>query len=924
MSKFHISPHATLALGFFITFCVIGACVLGVFAYFHFGANASIQPVALAEQTSTPTTLTPPQQSTLTFTPTLVPTSARPPSGYLNVAFARANPSTFDPAVADDTGSQEIIAEVFSGLVTIDRDLNIQPDLAESWTVGDDQKTYTFKLRTDAKFANGKAITAQDFKYSIERAADPQTASTVAQNALGEIVGVKDKLAGRAAEVNGVRVVDDRTLQITIDAAKAYFIASLATSTAFVVDRENVEHGGKNWFLEPNGSGPYRLVDFKPNDRIVLEANENYIGAPKPSIKTVTLWMWNGNSFVVPYLKDQLDSALVTALEVPYVFDARSSVHDQVTIAPVFRLEYIGLNTRVPPFDDPKVRQAFALAIDKKFIADEMLGRTALPANGIYPPGFPGFNPDLKGWDYDPLKARQLLHDSKYGDIQKMPKLTLDVAVKSLVTVALIPMLRQNLGVDISLREHPDVATFLQKLNERPMPFQMYSLGRVPGTPDPVFLEPPFYITSDENSTGYNNPEVDRLLEQARSERDAIERVVLYQRAEQIIVNDAPWIPLLFGDNYWLTKPYVRDLIYPPLIVPRYKYASLTPDAPVTRGNPDTDTEPNNAVAPTPAAGRVIKVDLRANELVYDAASNTIYASVPSRGGARGNTLTSIDARTGRLGMSVLMGSEPGKLAISDDHQFIYVALNGSAAVRRFDLASKSAGPQFELGKDPTFGPYYVEDMQVLPGNPNAVAISRMNAGFSPRHGGVAIYDQGMKREQETARHTGSNVIAFSNSAALLYGFNNETTEYGFRRMVVNAKGVAVKDVTPNLISGFGTDIVFEGGLIYCTTGKVIDPEKLILVGSFEANGPVAPDSKTHQVFFLTDGGRILRVFDQNSFTLKEALAIPGVLGKPRSLIRLGEFGLAFLTDAGQVFIIRTAPDNPSAMSRSRQAASVW
>ena len=144
---------------------------------------------------------------------------------------------------------------MFSGLVTIDPDLNIVPDIAERWDISNDERTFTFYLRQDVKFHDGKDVTAHDFKYSMERALDPRTESTVADLYLNDIVGASAKLRGAADNVTGIRVLDDYTLEITIDAPKPYFLAKLTYPTAFVVDQENVESGA-DWTSRPNATGP--------------------------------------------------------------------------------------------------------------------------------------------------------------------------------------------------------------------------------------------------------------------------------------------------------------------------------------------------------------------------------------------------------------------------------------------------------------------------------------------------------------------------------------------------------------------------------------------------------------------------------------------------------------------------------------------
>ena len=308
------------------------------------------------------------------------------------------------------------------------------------------------------------------------------------------------------------------------------------------------------------------------------------------------------------------------------------------------------------------------------------------------------------------------------------------------------------------------------------------------------------------------------------------------------------------------------------------------------------------------AADTVRQIPLPTRDIAFDRVSGKIYASVPSSGGSLGNTITVIDPATGVVGPSVFVGSEPGKIAISDDGQFLYVALDGAAAVRRVSLATLTADLQFGLGADQFFGPFYAEDMAVLPGSPHSVAVSRRNVGFSPRHEGVAIYDSGVQRPTTTPRHTGSNVIEFGTGASTLYGYNNETTDYGFRRMTVSASGVAVVDSTSNVISGFSVDFEMGGTRAYATNGRVIETSSVSIAGTFAgvpASGAlVEPDSAAGRTFFLA--GSSLLVFDNTTFVPIAASTVPGMVGTPSSLVRWGTRGVAFRTSGNQVFLIDT------------------
>jgi DNA-binding beta-propeller fold protein YncE len=287
-----------------------------------------------------------------------------------------------------------------------------------------------------------------------------------------------------------------------------------------------------------------------------------------------------------------------------------------------------------------------------------------------------------------------------------------------------------------------------------------------------------------------------------------------------------------------------------------------------------------------------------------------------------GNSVAVIDPTSGTVEGTVFIGSEPGKLALSDDGQFLYVALDGAAAVRQFDVPTQTAGIQFALGSDSFFGPMFAEDMVVIPGSNTALAVSRFFQGVSPRHAGVAIYDNGVRRANTTQTHTGSNRIEPSASASRLYGYNNETTEFGFRRLDVDANGVTELDATGNLISFFGVDIEFAGGRLYSTTGRVIDPEAKTLLGTFQGIGSgaaVEPDAADNRVYFVTGSfaGASLLAFNATTFTADKSTTISGVSGDVGSLIRWGQEGLAFRTNQGQVFLLSISRVLPQAMIAS-------
>ena len=488
------------------------------------------------------------------------------------------DPPTLDPALTGDAESAVYIAEIYSGLVTLDQNLKVVPDIAKSWDVSSDRMVYTFHLREDVKFQDGRPVTAQDFKYSLERAANPATASPTADTYLGDIVGVKDKLNRKTAEVSGVKVIDNYTLQITIDQPKAYFLAKLTFPASYVVDKNNVERGGQTWTDHPNGTGPYMLKEYVRGQRIVLVKNPNYYGDPKPQIPEVD-YILGGGSFMTMYENGDLDSTRVSINDIDRVSDPSSPLNKELFIGPELSTQFLVFNVHKPPFDDPKVRQAFALAIDRQKVVDVVFHKMPLVATTILPPGMPGYVDPGTPPAYDPAQAKQLLAQSKYAN--NMPDITWTTVgaggAASQDVQAMTAMIKDNLGINVSIQQ-TDWATFIGQLNDPTNnPYQMFDIGWVADYADPQnFLDILFHTGSTQNWAAYSNPAVDKLLDQAGLDGDPQGRFKLYNQAEKMILADYPVVPLTYGRQYWLTKPYVKGLIYPPLIIPRLKYASLS------------------------------------------------------------------------------------------------------------------------------------------------------------------------------------------------------------------------------------------------------------------------------------------------------------------------------------------------------------
>ncbi|MEZ6235462.1 MAG: hypothetical protein R3B68_14845 [Phycisphaerales bacterium] len=261
-----------------------------------------------------------------------------------------------------------------------------------------------------------------------------------------------------------------------------------------------------------------------------------------------------------------------------------------------------------------------------------------------------------------------------------------------------------------------------------------------------------------------------------------------------------------------------------------------------------------------------------------------------------------IDPWAGVLEAPIPVGVNPNILAVSDNGQYLYAGLDGEAAIQRVDLASRTPDLHFGLGIHPFSGSLmHAEDIEVVPGSPESIVVSRRNFSGSPRHEGVAVFDGAVQRPITTPRHTGSNRIEFGNDPSTLYGYNNEATDFGFRTMRVDSNGVETVFEPPFwLFVGFELDFVFDGQWAIATSGQVIDPVASVSVGEFWPFGPkagsVVSDPANDAVFFLA--GNVISIYDRDGFVLRDTIVVPGASSHTFDLWRWGADGLAF-RDAG-------------------------
>ncbi|MBM3121474.1 MAG: peptide ABC transporter substrate-binding protein [Chloroflexi bacterium] len=473
-----------------------------------------------------------------------------------------------DPAITH-VGPSGAVGDLFRGLVVLDPNLQIRPAIAERWDVSPDGAVYTFHLNPAARFHNGRPVTADDVVFSWERAASPAIGSSTVLTYMGDIAGLAAFNAGSADSISGLELIDELTLQVTLAIPRPTFLYKLAYPVSWIVDRYNV--GFPGWERHPNGTGPYRLAQHLQDQVLLLEANP-WFYAGEPAIRSIRYLMYAGYTQQL-YETGDVDQAYVTRDQITRVEDPSDGLYGTLVTEPAMCTNYVSFNTSEPPFDDARVRQAFAHTVDRQRYVEAITNGEDLAARGLLPPGMPGFGASLDLPDYDPQSARALLAGSAYV-ASSLPEIVWTVPTSggwaSPAVAFLADGWQRDLGVEVRVEgiewqeyyERLDAGDFGQILLE----------GWCADYPDPEnFLEALFHSTSAQNHAHYASAEFDQLVERARVETDLAQRLEAYRLAEQMLLDDAPAVFLNHsGPSFMIWRPDVGGYLPAAIGVPQH------------------------------------------------------------------------------------------------------------------------------------------------------------------------------------------------------------------------------------------------------------------------------------------------------------------------------------------------------------------
>ena len=343
--------------------------------------------------------------------------STTPTKGGSMIIAYKDDLATLDPAIGYDWTNWPAIKMVFDGLLDYDSGTTIMPRLAESLpTVSADGTVYTFKLRKDVKFSNGREFTADDVVYTITRVLDPATGSPGAGFFVG-IKGAQEFIDGSVTTVEGIQALDANTVEFTLSAPDVTFLNKMALNFAFIVPQEEVEKAGENFGHAPVGTGPFTLKEWKSGEFLAFERNPNYFYEGLPYLDSITIQV--GVAPDVALLRLEKGEIQMMGDPPPGADWTRITTDpawaNRIEKQPTVNTTYIAINTTMEPFDKVEVRQALNHAIDKQRIVQLLNGRATV-ANQILPPLMPGYDPAYTGYEYDPEKAKTLLTEAGFPD----------------------------------------------------------------------------------------------------------------------------------------------------------------------------------------------------------------------------------------------------------------------------------------------------------------------------------------------------------------------------------------------------------------------------------------------------------------------------------------------------------------------------
>lgn len=467
-----------------------------------------------------------------------------------------ADPAMIDPITFSELVAGDVLQNVYEGFVRLDDEGNIAPGLAESWTADPDNLGFTFKLRPGVKFHSGREFGAKDVKYTFEELMRPENKAGLGAEYLETVVGVTDFAEGKAAEIAGVKVVDDLTVQVRFTKATVLF----PIYPFQFMDSGIVAELGPEWYLKASaGTGPFRFVEWNRGQNVRLAAHAGYWGGAAKLDGVNFLIVPSGDTAISMYEAGELDLMLADDAGVRRIVKDPQFA-SQILAAPAAQMQYLGMNgTAYPPFADPRVRHALCIAFDREAMVKGLFENAAYPGLGIIPPGVAGFDPGREPVPYNPELARQLLVEAGYPGGKGLPPVKISSTEPNKNALAYFAaQFRKELGMPVEI-EVVERGNFIKSMNAGEVAF--FPWGWSADYKDALtFLDPMWHSGSKYNRARWSNAEYDALVDEALQTPDEKERLVLYKQAEDVARADWGPCPTVVRKQVALKKPNIEGV----------------------------------------------------------------------------------------------------------------------------------------------------------------------------------------------------------------------------------------------------------------------------------------------------------------------------------------------------------------------------
>lgn len=490
-------------------------------------------------------------------------------SGEQKITFVLGNQQdTIDPGITNNSFASVFLCNCFEGLVTYDESGNVIGGAAENWDISDDGTVYTFHLRDGLKWSDGSDLTAADFVYAIQRVLTPATGGQYVDIVKGYIKNADEFYAGEAsAEDLGVKAVDEKTLEITLKQPTSFFIDLLTMWVFDPVQKATIEANGDKWTTKAETyicNGPFKISEISTGEKIVLAKNEHYWDAANVKMEEVTLrYILDNSTALTAYESNEVDGIR----NIPTSDYARLKAEDAgVYSVPNYGTVYYNINCEREPYNNPLVRKALNLAIDRDDIIKNVVQLDATPAYNFLAPGYIVDGKDITEGVSDrglsekanAEAAKAALAEAGYPNGEGFPTLKLsyytDDSVKK-TAEAVAQMLETNLGIDVEVNSAEWAVFYDDIINGN---FDVAAMGWTADYTHPMSFMP-LLVTDDVNNTAfYSNSEYDELVKKAEAETDAAKSAEYILQAQDVVMEEYPFINLYYKNNNYLMKDYVK------------------------------------------------------------------------------------------------------------------------------------------------------------------------------------------------------------------------------------------------------------------------------------------------------------------------------------------------------------------------------